>query len=170
MVLSNHCIKEMLKKGELVIDPIEDKQIQPASVDLRLSDEILISKGDEINFGQEPEYERIQKEEITLPPKTHVLVRTNERVELPKNVGGIMKLRSSLSRIGVILNNAGWVDPGFKGTLTLSVFNSNDVPVKIKAGTRFSQLILLRLGEESAGYQGKYTNQTGTTGSRAHID
>lgn len=170
MVLSDICIRELLESGELVISPLEEKQIQPASVDLRISDEILIVRGKEIDFGKEPEYEKIKQPEIVLPPKTHVLVRTMERVELPNDVGGIMKLRSSLSRIGVILNNAGWVDPGFKGTLTLSVLNFNDVPVKIKAGTRFSQLILLRLSKESGGYSGKYINQSEITGSRAHGD
>ncbi|MCK5023053.1 MAG: dCTP deaminase [Candidatus Aenigmarchaeota archaeon] len=170
MVLSNHCIRELMEAGKLVIDPIEDKQIQPASIDLKIADEILIVKGSEINFGEEPEYERIKQDVITLPPKTHVLVRTSERIELPNDVGGIMKLRSSLSRVGVILNNAGWVDPGFKGTLTLSVFNSNDIPVKIKAGTRFSQLILLGLSKESDGYSGKYADQKETTGSKAHLD
>ncbi len=76
------------------------------------------------------------------------------------------KLRSSLSRIGVIFNNAGWVDPGFKGTLTLSVFNSNSCPVKIKKGTRFAQLILMRLDSESEGYAGKYSGQRKITGKR----
>lgn len=168
MVLSGKTIRELLDSGKLVIEPLDPEQIQPASIDLRISDEILISKGEEIDFGKEPEYEKIQRNEIVLPPKTHVLVRTMERVELPNDVGGITKLRSSLSRIGVMLNNAGWVDPGFKGTLTLSVFNPNDSPVKIKPGTRFFQLILLRLDSESEGYSGKYADQKEITGSRAH--
>ncbi len=69
-----------------------------------------------------------------------------------------------------MLNNAGWVDPGFKGTLTLSIFNPNDSPVKIQKGMRLFQLILLRLDKESEGYSGKYVNQTEITGSRAHTD
>ncbi len=87
-------------------------------------------------------------------------------MELPNDVGGIVKLRSSLSRIGLIFNNAGWVDPGFKGTLTLSVFNPHDSPVKVKEGTRFFQLVLLRLDRESEGYSGKYLDQKGITGNK----
>jgi dCTP deaminase len=170
MALSSKTIRELLDSGKLIIEPMDSEQIQPASIDLRISNEILILKGNEIYLGKEPEYEKIRQDEIRIPPKTHVLARTIERLELPKDVGGITKLRSSLSRIGVILNNAGWVDPGFKGTLTLSVFNSNDFPVKIKPGTKFFQLILLRLDSESEGYSGKYANQTEVTGSRAHMD
>ncbi|NIO21328.1 MAG: dCTP deaminase [Candidatus Aenigmarchaeota archaeon] len=168
MVLSSFAIKELLENRKLVIEPLDSEQIQPASIDLRISDEILIAKGEEIDFGKEPEYERIKANEVVLPPKTHVLVRTRERVELPNDVGGITKLRSSLSRIGLMFNNAGWVDPGFKGTLTLSVFNPNDSPVKIKAGTRFFQLLLVRLDRESEGYSGKYLGQREITGSREH--
>lgn len=170
MVLSGKTIRELLDSGSLVIEPLDSEQIQPASVDLRISNEILIIRGKEIDFGKEPEYEKIQRNEILLPPKTHVLVRTMERVELPNDIGGVTKLRSSASRIGMMFNNAGWVDPGFKGTLTLSVFNPNDSPVKIQKGTRFFQLVLFRLDEESDGYSGKYANQKEITGSKAHKD
>jgi len=158
MVLSSFAIKELLESKRLVIDPLETGQIQPASVDLKISDEIMVPKG--------RGYETVKKNEILLPPKTHVLVRTEEHVELPNDVGGIVKLRSSLSRIGVMLNNAGWIDPGFKGTLTLSVFNPNDSPLEIKRGTRFFQLVLLRLDRESEGYSGKYLGQKGVTGNK----
>jgi dCTP deaminase len=170
MVLSGESIRQLLDSGKLVIEPLDSEQIQPASIDLRISDEILVLRGKGIDFGEEPEYEKVQRNEIVLPPKTHVLVRTMERVELPKDVGGITKLRSSLSRIGVMFNNAGWVDPGFKGTLTLSVFNPNDSPVRIKSGTRFFQLVLLRLDSESEGYSGRYAEQKEITGSKAHMD
>jgi dCTP deaminase len=166
MVLSGKTIKELLESRELVIEPIEAKQIQPASVDLRISDEILILKGEAIDFDREQKYEKIKANDVILPPKTHVLIRTIERIELPNDIGGMTKLRSSLSRIGVVFNNAGWVYPGFKGTLTLSVFNSNDVQVRIKLGSRFVQLVLMRLDKESDGYAGKYANQTGITGKK----
>lgn len=169
MVLSSYTIKELLENKGLVIKPLEPSQIQPASVDLRISEEILFLKGDEIDFDREPGYEMVKSKEVVLPPKTHVLARTIEHVELPNDVGGMVKLRSSLSRIGIILNNAGWVDPGFRGTLTLSIFNSNDFPVKIKAGTRFFQLVLLRLDKESEGYSGKYLGQREVTGNRKKL-
>ncbi len=170
MVLSSETIRELLDSGRLIIEPMEAEQIQPASVDLRISDEIMVIRGKQIDFGKEPEYENTRQNEIVLPPRTHVLVRTEERIELPNDVGGVTKLRSSVSRIGVMFNNAGWVDPGFRGTLTLSLFNPNDSPVRIKPGTRFFQLVLFRLDSEGEGYSGRYANQTGITGSRAHTD
>ncbi|HHG75322.1 MAG TPA: dCTP deaminase, partial [Persephonella sp.] len=42
MVLNDRKIKQLLKENELVIDPIDEKQIQPSSVDLRLGNDFLI--------------------------------------------------------------------------------------------------------------------------------
>jgi len=168
-VLSSTSIKELIQKGELIIKPLDEGQIQPASVDLRIANEVMKVEGQNcIEFGKEVKYRKTISDKITLEPKTHILVRTIEYTGLPNNVAGIIKLRSSLSRIGVMLNNAGWIDPGFKGTITLSMFNSNNIPVKIKTGERFVQLILIRLDKESSGYSGKYLEQIEITGNR-HI-
>lgn len=166
MILSEKTIRHLLESRKLVIEPLDAQQIQPASIDLRLADEILILRGKAIDFDKEQAYEKIRAQEIILPPKTSVLMRTLERIELPNDVAGMTRLRSSLSRIGVFLNNAGWVDPGFKGTLTLSIFNANDCSVKIKPGSRFLQLVLMKLDGKSGGYAGKYLNQKAITGRR----
>jgi dCTP deaminase len=166
MILCDKSIEELIKAKKLVIKPFKRENIQPASIDLRISDEILLLKGKEIDFDKEQTYERIKAKTIILPEKTSVLTRTIEYIELPNDIAGITKLRSSVSRIGLFLNNAGWIDPGFKGTLTLSVFNANNAPVKIKAGTRFFQLILVKLDKESRGYKGRYNNQYAITGKK----
>jgi dCTP deaminase len=164
MLLSEKTIKELLSSGRLIIRPLEAGQIQPASVDLRISGDALVLEGKETDFGKKQAYRKTKGKEVILPPKTHVLLRTLEWVELPNDVGGMTKLRSSLSRVGVMFNNAGWVDPGFKGTLTMSVFNANDCPLRIAKGTRFAQLILMRLDRESEGYAGRYKGQREVTG------
>jgi dCTP deaminase len=164
MILSEKTIRELVSSGRLVIRPLEGAQVQPASVDLRISGEMLRMKGKEIRFEEEQEYDKSEGEEVAIPPKTHVLIRSMEHVELPADVAGMAKLRSSLSRVGLMLNNAGWVDPGFRGTLTLSVFNANDSTLRIKRGTRFAQLVLMKLDRESGGYSGRYSGQKTVTG------
>lgn len=37
MILSDKTIREKINSGEIVVDPITDNSIQPASVDIRLS-------------------------------------------------------------------------------------------------------------------------------------
>ena len=77
---------------------------------------------------------------------------------------------SSIGRLGLFIQNAGWVDPGFKGTLTLEIFNANrNVPIVLYPGMPIGQIIFQYLKEPVIhGYDGKYQNQQGTTESRIH--
>ncbi len=42
MVLSDRSIKEELAKGRIVIDPLDETCIQPASVDIHLDRKLLV--------------------------------------------------------------------------------------------------------------------------------
>ena len=42
MVLSDRTIKEELAKGRIVIEPLDNSDIQPASVDLHLDRKLLV--------------------------------------------------------------------------------------------------------------------------------
>ena len=71
MILSDGDIRQRLAQGDLVVDPIDEEQIQPASVDLRLSDHFL--KVDEnrleaIRLEEEVAYEELHQERIVIPP------------------------------------------------------------------------------------------------------
>ena len=53
---------------------------------------------------------------------------------------------SSLGRLGLIVHaTAGFVDPGWKGTLTLEITNLTRVPIKLWAGKPIAQLSFMTL-------------------------
>jgi deoxycytidine triphosphate deaminase len=53
---------------------------------------------------------------------------------------------SSLGRLGLIVHaTAGFVDPAFKGTLTLEITNFNSVPIVLRPGLPIAQLSLMAL-------------------------
>jgi deoxycytidine triphosphate deaminase len=53
---------------------------------------------------------------------------------------------SSLGRLGLIVHaTAGFVDPSFKGTLTLEITNFNSVPIVLRPGLPIAQLSLMAL-------------------------
>ena len=57
-----------------------------------------------------------------------------------------MEGKSSLGRLGLIVHaTAGFVDPGFKGTLTLEITNLTRVPIKLWAGKPIAQLSFMAL-------------------------
>jgi len=141
MALSDTEITSAIKTGQIKIRP-RIARLNPAGVDLRIDRDL------ELNPGQQR------------------LAATLERVELSENFLGILHIRSSLAREGIIPSLA-LVDPGFQGQLTVSLYNAGDRPVRLARGERFSQLSMLRLGTPATQtYTGKYQNSTGIVKSR----
>lgn len=185
MVLSDKKIRELLDQGELVIHPLEDdqikqegarmgRQIQPASVDLRLGSHFL--KLDEhnipyIDLENPAKYISFEKDEIILPPHSFILATTMECVRLPNNLTAFVEGRSSIGRMGLFIQNAGWVDPGFEGEITLELYNANQLPIRLKSGRRVCQLVFAQMDQEAFyPYQGKYQGQRDATGSQVYLD
>ena len=174
MILSDGDIRQRLAQGDLVVDPIDEEQIQPASVDLRLSDHFL--KVDEnrleaIRLEEEVAYEELHQERIVIPPHSFLLATSLERIRLPDDLTAFVEGRSSIGRIGLFIQNAGGVDPGFEGTLTLELYNANRLPIRLQAGCRICQLVFARMAQAAERpYSGKYQGQHAATGSRVHMD
>jgi len=174
MILSDGTIRAMMEDGSLVIRPVDDEQIGPASVDLRLGRTFLVPKptvGGIYSLAQEIEYDRAEGDEFIVPTHGFVLATTAEYIELPDDLTAFVEGRSSVGRSGLFIQNAGWVDPGFQGAITLELYNANSAPMKIQAGRRICQLVLAQADAPVLRpYNGKYQGQRDTTGSRVHMD
>ncbi len=141
MSLSDREIASAIEKGELKIVP-RGFRLNPAGVDLRID------------------------RDVRLKPRQQLLAASIERVELSDRIVGFLHLRSSLAREGLFASLA-LVDPGFRGQLTVSLYNSGDSAVNLARGERFIQLSLLRLGKPVIKkYSGRYQNSTGVVASR----
>ncbi len=174
MILSDITISKMLKEGTLTIEPITEEQIQPASVDVRLGNTFSIvedSSAGIITLNEQIKYKTIQTDTYVLLPGQFVLATTMEYFELPNNLTAFVEGRSSLGRMGLFIQNAGWVDPGFKGEITLELFNANRCAIELKAGRRVGQLVFAEMDQDALNpYNGKYQGQKGATGSRVFMD
>lgn len=174
MVLSDKTIMRMLREGTLSMSPLEEGQIQPASVDIRLGNMFSIIEDlprGVIDLENEIQYRTMETDTYVLLPGQFVLATTMEYIELPDNLTAFVEGRSSLGRMGLFIQNAGWVDPGFRGEITLELFNANRCAIELKAGRRVGQLVFAEMdGSALHPYQGKYQGQTGATGSRAFLD
>ena len=174
MILSDKTILEMIEEGTLKISPIEEGQVQPASVDIRLGNTFSIVKDSPsgiITLENEIKYKTITTDTYILLPNQFVLATTMEYFDLPNDLTAFVEGRSSLGRMGLFIQNAGWVDPGFKGEITLELYNANRCAIELKAGRRVGQLVFAKMdGEALNPYNGKYQGQTGATGSRVFMD
>ncbi|MDR1117119.1 MAG: dCTP deaminase [Oscillospiraceae bacterium] len=173
MIISDKTIRELLLNGDLGIDPIEDIQIQPASVDIRLGNSFsVIRSGNNIlKMDEMVEYHLITADTFLLLPKQFVLATTIEYFHLPDNLTAFVEGRSSIGRLGLFIQNAGWVDPGFEGEITLELYNASDHAIELCTGRRVGQLVFAKMDcNADKPYRGKYQGQRNATGSRIQLD
>lgn len=174
MILSDKTIRNMLKEGTLGISPLDEAQIQPASVDVRLGDTFSIVEDSStgiITMENEIRYKTIKTDTYLLLPGQFVLATTKEYFVLPDDLTAFVEGRSSLGRMGLFIQNAGWVDPGFRGEITLELYNANRCAIELKAGRRVGQLVFAKMDQAAENpYRGKYQGQTGATGSKVYLD
>ena len=174
MILSDKTIMRMLDEQALKITPMTKEQIQPASVDIRLGNTFSVVEDTStgiITLGDEIKYSRITTDTYLILPGQFVLATTMEYFELPDDLTAFVEGRSSLGRMGLFIQNAGWVDPGFKGEITLELYNANRCAIELRAGRRVGQLVFAKMDSPALNpYNGKYQGQTGATGSRVFLD
>lgn len=174
MILSDKTIFQLIEKDILKISPLTKEQVQPASVDIRLGNTFSIvedSPSGVITLENEIEYKTIQTDTYVLLPGQFVLATTMEYFDLPNNITAFVEGRSSLGRMGLFIQNAGWVDPGFRGEITLELFNANRCAIELKAGRRVGQLVFAEMDNAALNpYNGKYQGQRGATGSKVYTD
>jgi dCTP deaminase len=174
MILSDETLRKMIAEKSIVVEPIEPYQVQPASIDLRLGRHFL--KIDEntlesLTLDSELPYVKIEKDEIIIPPHSFLLATTVEFIRIPANVTAFVEGRSSIGRMGLFIQNAGWVDPGFEGNITLELFNANRLPLRLSSGRRICQIVFAFMDKATrTPYAGKYQGQRGTVGSRIFKD
>lgn len=190
MILSDGQILAMLKAGTLKIHPLEDAelQIQPASVDLRLDNNFLVqrysstpyidpSQDAPAHYMDERRIYPQDGEQFIIHPGEFVLASTIERVCLPYNLVGRVDGRSSLGRLGLQMHStAGFIDPGFEGSITLEMSNIGRLPVKLIPNMRVCQISFHRMEEAAVrpynhpSRRSKYQGQDGPQPSRVYRD
>lgn len=174
MILSDLTLEKMISSGELGVSPFTEGSIQPASLDCRLGRHFLVVEDRQmqtIDLNSEIIYREIEDDSITIPPHSFLLATTLENVKLPQNLTAFVEGRSSIGRIGLFIQNAGWVDPGFEGQITLELYNANSLPIRLEAGRRICQLVFCLMDQKAkTPYAGKYQGQRNATGSRIFKD
>lgn len=177
MILCDKSIRKSLKEGVIKIEPLNEGNIQPASVDLRLGKDFSLLKywsGVRTLDLKSPnvEHEKItNQKEMVIPPHSFILGTTEESIELPSHISAFVEGRSSIGRIGLFIQTAGLVAAGFKGQITLELYNANNLPIVVQAGHRICQIVFFEMTEAAANaYQGKYQNQKGVVSSKVSQD
>lgn len=156
------------------------KALEPASIDLHVGNHWLVPKtnarvapdggctqGYVYADSRKPvEYTESFSDEYMIPAHGFILARTQECVHISDRLTAWIEGRSSFGRFGFFVQNAGWTDPGFQGSITLEIYNALPYPALLVAGTPCCQLVVSEMiGDAEGGYQGSYQGQLGTKGS-----
>lgn len=168
MILSSQEILQRLG-DELTIDPFDPERLNPNSYNLSLHDELLVYEEVVLDSASPNRFRRIEipTDGITLQPNILYLGRTIERTRTV-NVVPMLHPRSSLSRLGLILNPGGSIgQAGYHGTWTLEMHCVQ--PVRIYPGLQVCQISYHQLiGEYESCESDKYQNSIDIQPSLMH--
>lgn len=180
MMLSDTDIAREVAAGVLTLDPYDPAAVQPASVDVHLGAVFatLYRPNGRPLDPREPVQMREQRvgagEPYVLTPGGFALAATVEVVGLPAHIAGRYEGKSSIARLGVASHVTGaFLDPGFRGQVTLELANLSGHSVLLWPGMAIGQVQLTYLHSPSARPYGvergsHYQGQMGPTGSRVH--
>ncbi|MDQ4145088.1 MAG: dCTP deaminase [Actinomycetota bacterium] len=181
MILSDRDIREALANGRIHIEPFDDADVQPSSVDLHVDRFFRVFHNArhpfiDVKQPMEDLTELVQvegAEPFILHPGEFVLGSTAERVKLPEDLVARLEGKSSLGRLGLLIHStAGYVDPGFEGHLTLELSNVANLPITIYPNMKIGQISFFELSSKAETPYGskqigsKYQGQRGPTPSR----
>ena len=123
----------------------------------------------DVSLPTERHDERIT-DTVLLRPGEFALARTTEMVGIPAHLVARVEGKSSWARRGLLVHiTAGFIDPGFYGTITLELCNLASKPLELPVGCPIAQLSILELdtpsivpyGDPSLGSH--YQHQVATT-------
>jgi dCTP deaminase len=185
MVFSDRTIKEAIAGGRIHIDPFDVEMVQPSSVDLRCGATFRVFENHRYALidPKAPQedltkaVEASEEDPFILHPGEFVLGSTLEVVGLADDVVARLEGKSSLGRIGLLIHStAGFIDPGFRGQVTLELSNVANLPIAIYPYMKIGQISFYELTTPaenpygSPGAGSKYQGQAGPTPSRVHRD
>lgn len=165
MIMTGPEIVAWQHSGILQVDPWEPRNVNPASIDLRLGSKFAVYKkwvycpqAEERSVARGHMYANndyfidtkksedfevmtfdIPDKGIILRPHILYLMHTMERVYVREEAVPILDGKSSIGRLGIVIHlTAGYGDIGFDGQYTLEVSVLH--PVRVYAGMRFCQM------------------------------
>jgi len=184
-VLSDRDIAVALAAGRVKLEPYDPADLQPSSIDLHLDRSFRVFRNNRYAFidvrAPQPDLTELisvaDDEPFVLHPGEFVLGQTLEWVELPNDLVARLEGKSSLGRLGLLIHStAGYVDPGWKGKLTLELSNVAKLPIALYFGMKIGQISFFEMSSPvdrpygSAGLGSKYQGQSEPTASAYFAD
>lgn len=184
--LPDFAIRQAIESNVVDIIPFKESQLQAASYDLCLGRTLLVEDTNGIKRWWYNSIRRAPKRKFkeiklgcfrfssyVLMPGEFVLAHTKEYIRVPDFIEATVQLKSSIARLGIDHNLAGYIDPGFPSKteskpITLEITNNSAYPVELTAGAPICQIRFASLDRRASVLtpyyvNGHYTADTGQT-------
>lgn len=146
LIKDTKCIdSDIVQKDISVKYDRNSSAIQPCSIDLHIGEMYIPEKKDSDLGGKT----NPNKKEIILKPGGSLLVRIEENINLPTDIGGICFAPARLSLRGMLIVNIGHIDPGFSGKLHFTVINLGKGNLSFRKGDTICTLLLFKLSKHT---------------------
>lgn len=172
MILPDFEIARLCLNG--MISPFDETLINPASLDVRLGDKVLLESEESRHLRPFDISCYSRNKPFLIDPGEFILAHTRETFNVPDDVAGQFCLKSSLARAGIEHLLAGFIDPGFNNSvLTLELKNARKYhPVMVWPGMRIGQVVWSRLAAtpvNSYRETGRYNGDRSVTMSKGFL-
>lgn len=172
MILSDKEIRALCEGG--MVTPFDPALINPASLDVRLGDTLLIESAESPEMVPYPLGRHSQENPYLMVPGQFVLGETVETFAIPDVIAAQFMLKSSRAREGLEHLMAGYCDPGWHGSrLTMELHNSRQLhQIALWPGMRIGQMVFHRMSqppERSYDQTGHYNNDQTVTASKGYF-
>ena len=127
MIIPDTGIKKLVEEGFLPAG----LTIGPSSIDSTLSDSFSWPEldKDKITLGEAVPHKQVLTGEFVLKANHFVLASTVESIRIPHDMPDNVEGRSSIGRLGLQVQNSGFIDAGFHGQITLELENQSGFPI-----------------------------------------
>lgn len=180
MYLQDAVLRDLIEQHKLIVEPFTPAHVGPEGIDVTVgttcyrwrSEPGQVVMHAPKTLGQIGAHDMVREAHahgdlITVASLESVLLTTDEWVEVPSDLVMFVSNKSTTARSGLFVHlGAGHIDAGFKGRITLEVFNVAPFPIQIPVGIRIATILLARLmgpAERPYGSEGlgsRYQRQT----------
>ena len=173
MILTRDRILDAVRKGEIKIDPFDERALDAASYDMTLFQQIRVfieglNEIDLADMAQDAHALLRITRIVPVPADSYYLLKpgelvlgmTVEKLTLAPDIAGSLEGRSRFARMGLMVHvTASFLQPGIKNTRQVfEIFNASRNAIKLRSGVRIAQVVFERC-EGSAIYNGVFAHQ-----------
>lgn len=149
-----------------LISPFHQNNLQAHSYDCLLDNRFKVATYDNYKKSWNDITIDDPKKDLVIKPGRFILASTVEYFCLPRDIVGFVQGKSTIGRNGLEIQNAGLIDAGFSGSVTLELYNMAPWPISLTPGMKICQIHFTRTDKSKIKHYDEIGSYNGQKGPR----